>query len=324
MKHLPLILLSLLLASCANVSTCKQSPEGALPKCQTTPPAHEWTSYDGLKLPYLEALPKSGKAKAVVILVSGTDGVTGDYASITTELTKSGYAVYGSENRSFVYGPKTNRANPRDWHPWLKDLQRFTRLVRSKQPGLKVFWHGHSFGGVEVLETAAQSRGVFAPDGLIVHSPGFALMHEKKEFWHGVGYGSIAWLRVPHIRLMEKGNMPMTDNPEFDCRWKHSEDRVREGIKVRFFIQAANMGIRARNSSPKLTLPVLAMWGGQDRLGLGGNDGERPAYDHYMRHELAGGKATQFYREEGQHLLTEGKTKQEALAAIVGWLNQQR
>ena len=270
-------------------------------------------------------LPESQTARSVVLIVPGTDSVTGDYNSITEELLRHGHAVYGCENRTFRYGPGPDhrRGNPSDWPTWVKDLQGFARFVKTQHPGVPMFWHGQSFGAVQVLQTAAEATGDDVPDGLIIHSPGFGLMFRKATFLRGMKFGIFAWLRVPWVRLIELGNMPMTDDPVVDGRWKHSEDRLRQGIKVRYFIKAADMGIAARNSSPKLKMPVLAMWGGRDRQGLGGNEKLRAEYDHYMRHELAGGRATLFYREAGVHLLTEGSTQQEALDAITSWLEGQ-
>ncbi len=306
----------------SNKPVSQLSPgDHALPKCHETPPKHTSESWDGVKLPYMVALPET-KPKAIMLIVPGTDCVTGDFSSLTIALVAQGYAVYGCENRTFSYGPEpeSKKGNPRDWHPWVKDLQGFSRFVKTLHPGLPIFWQGHSFGGVQILQTAAECTGEDVPDGLVVHSPGFGLMFKKATFLRGLSYGIISWLRLPWLRLMDTCDMPLSTDPEWDCRWQHSEDRLPHGFKVRYLINAANMGIAARNSSPKLTMPVLALWGGKDRMGLGGNDKLRAEYDHYMRHELASGHATQFYCGDGGHLLTEGATKQAALDEIIRWL----
>lgn len=307
--------------------SCYPLPSGVSPfaPCHDDPPKLIWRSFDGTELPYLMRLPELQSIRSIVLIVPGTDSVTGDYHSITEELLRHGHAVYGCENRTFRYGPGPDyrRGNPMDWPTWVKDLRGFAHFVKARHPGVPVFWHGHSFGAVQVLQTAAESSGEDVPNGLIIHSPGFGLMFKQATFLRGLCYGIAAWLRVPWVRLTETGNMPMTDDLLWDGRWKHSKDRLRHGIKVRYFIKAADMGIAARNSSTQLKMPVLAMWGGKDRQGLGGDEKLRAEYDHYMRHELAGGKAKLFYRDEGVHLLTEGSTKSDALAAIISWLDKQ-
>ncbi|MEO6741632.1 MAG: alpha/beta hydrolase [Chthoniobacteraceae bacterium] len=290
------------------------------PKCQTNPPAHKWPAMGGVMLPYMLALP-AGKPRGVVLLVPGWDSVTGDYAPITRELVRHGYAVYGSENRTFAYGPPDMQGTARDWHPWVEDVKAFSRFVKARHPGVPVFWHGHSFGAVEVLQAAAEASGSAAPAGIIVHSPGFALMPERKNFLRGVLYGSVAWATFPQVSQAEKKSLLPTLDELWNCRWLHSDDRLRQGYKVRFLITSTDMGIAARPTSRTLTLPVLAMRGGKDRLAINGDESQRSEYDGYMTHELAGGRAEQFYRAEGGHMLHEGSTQRAALRAITCWLD---
>ena len=314
---------ALLFAGCAsdNQPKCKL-PAGVkpFPKCQTNPLAHQWRATGGVMLPFMSALPP-GKPRGVVLLVPGWDSVTGDYEPITRDLVRHGYAVYGSENRTFAYGPPNMQGTARDWHPWVEDVKAFSRFVQARHPSVPVFWHGHSFGAVEVLEAAAEVSGGNAPAGIIVHSPGFALMPERKSFLRGMLYGSIAWMTFPQVSQAEKKNLLPTTDCLWNCRWLHSEDRLRQGYKVRFLITAADMGIAARRTSRTLALPVLAMRGGKDRLAINGNESQRAEYDSYMTRDLAGGRAAQFYSEQGGHMLTEGGTRQAALRAITRWLD---
>jgi alpha-beta hydrolase superfamily lysophospholipase len=321
MKHLPLLLIALVLASCANVSNCKLPPGvKPFPHCQKAPFAHEWTGCDGTKLPYLKALPKSGKPKAVVILVTGLDGVTGDYASITQELTRHGYAVYGIENRSTVYGPKKEQGNPSDWHPWVKDFLGFQGKVRTFHPGLPVFWHGHSFGAVTALAALHDLSKTEMPQGLILHSPAYTLMQKSNVFEAALGR-AFGWVRLPHITLMEAGDIRITEDLIWDCQWKGSEDRVRAGIAVRFVTQARKMGRVSAAQLQNLPVPTLAMWGRLDKIapGLASND----EFDQFMKSTLGGAAVTRVSFKPGGHILNEGPTKHEALATIISWLDKQ-
>ena len=109
-------LASFLDGSWFNNTPGSQLPPGvdALPKCHTTPPERTWQSFDGTALPFTVALPQT-PPKAIVIIVPGTDCVTGDFSSITDALVTKGYAVYGCENRTFSYGPggDLQKGNPR-------------------------------------------------------------------------------------------------------------------------------------------------------------------------------------------------------------------
>jgi len=321
MKHLTLLLLALLLASCSNTSA-RQLPPGVnpFPKCHDPKPAYEWPSCDGTKLPYIEALPNSGKPKAVVILATGLDGVTGDYASITQELTKHGYAVYGIENRSTMYGPEKEQGNPHDWRPWVADFRGFNQKVRTLQPGLPVFWHGHSFGAVTALAALHELPKAEMPKGLILHSPGYALMQKSNVFEAALGR-CFGWVRFPHITLMELGKLQIIQDETWDLQWKKSDDRVRAGIAVRYVTQARKMGRYADAQACNLPVPTLALWGKADNLARG--IGSKDKYLRFMNSTLHGVSIVRKEFAEGGHILTEGVTKTQALRAIVDWLDQQ-
>ena len=319
-RFLPL--LGLFLASCSNAPKCTLS-DGLkpFPKCQTTPPKHEWSGFQGAKLPYLEALPQ-GKPRAVVIVIPGLDGVTGDYQSLTKELVRHGYAVYGTENRSGVYGPDKLQGTARDWHPWVEDVKMFSKFVKAKHPGVPVFWQGHSFGAVEVLAALGELKGAEMPKGVIIHSPGYFFMQDKgingfKLFAHlAGGY---------HISKLKSGdNVQITSDPNWNCQSERSDDRLGKGYDGHYFIEAFKIGQAARQASQSFTIPVLALWGGKDTVAIGFTESLRPDYNSYMACELASGKADHAYFSEGAHLLTEGdakdSTKKAAIAAILKWL----
>ena len=319
MKHV-LSLALLLLASCANTSKCNLPPGvDSLPKSHDDPPALQWPADSKVMLPYIKELPKHGKPKAVVMLITGLDGVTGDYNSITRDLTARGYAVYGYENRSTVYGPPEERGSPRAWKPWVDDLLSFDRKVRGEQPGLPVFWHAHSFGAVTALAALARP-GVQPPKGLILHSPGYALMQPSNVLGRGLG-SAFGWARLPHISMMDRAGKMIAEDPLWDCRWKHSDDRVRKGITVRFISLARKMGKDALAEARQLPAPTLAIWGGKDGIARGLSSWDE--YDAFMDKTLCGPALTKQRFEKGGHLLTEGVTQEAALAEIGGWLARQ-
>lgn len=317
-----LLLASLVLglASCSNFPTTKLPPGvKSLPKCQASPPQFAWTTSDGVKLPYLKALP-AGQPKAVVIHVPGWDAVTGDYDSLTKALTTHGYAVYASENRSFVYGSKNTQGNAHDWKPWVADLKAFTKKVRKEQPGVRIVWHGQSFGSVQTLAALAGAKGDEAPDALIVHSPGYVMLEKQ----HGVlGWvaQALPWVKLKHIRLMDDMHLAITADPTWNLRWMWSEDRLRAGYTFRFLTQTVHMGEAARVQAPKIAMPVLAMWGGADKLGLGGDEKLRDAYNQFMSKTLSGSRTERFYSEKSGHMMHQGDGSQAVIQKVIDWLD---
>ncbi|MBL9113376.1 MAG: alpha/beta hydrolase [Verrucomicrobiaceae bacterium] len=295
-------------------------PEKAFPKCHTEPPAHVWPTPDGFTLPFIKSLPDALPPKGVLLTFPGLDGVTGDYASITNELPKHGYAVYGTENRTSVYGALGSQGDERNWVNWINDLRGFHQYVSKIHPGVPVFWHGHSFGAVTAMAALKDAPGDAMPAGLIVHSPGYSMMDISS--WAGIVFGKVfGAARWPHLRYMDWKGMMMTTDEGFDRRWKHSEDRVKAGIKIRCLVEAIKMGEQARKVAGGLTMPVLAIWGGKDLVAINGFEKQRDEYNAFIRSELASGRATQFFAEASAHVVTEDVDRDQALAATVGWLD---
>ncbi len=329
-------LLALGIAVCSLGCTAINRPSCRLP-CGVSPaePAHRkpygpqpWQSTDAA-FPYSVWAPKNARpVKAVVILAPGWDGTMRDYAALAEHLAAHGYVVYGSEQRSGVYDPKKGRrGNPRAWHEWVRDLQGFTAFVRRKHPGLPLFYHGHSFGTLVATQTASEATQ--KPAGLILQSMAMPLLIEKESAAKGALIGAFAWLRVPHLRLAGEVAKP-TGDEVLNCQWLHSRDRVAEGYKVRYFLQAAKLGHQARLSSRALHLPVLALEGEQDSV-VAPKPGDKQAYDQYLRHELRGGRAEVIAYRHGYHTMTIpptghpalDQTASKALRDITAWLDRQ-
>lgn len=128
------------------------------------------------------------------------------------------------------------------------------------------------------------------------------------------------WVRVPQLLLVNpRWNGPFED-PEVNCRWLKSKDRVRRGYQMGFLLRAAALGHDARLHSRELSLPVLVLGGGNDRISAFGTQPQ--AYYDYLSGEVAGGRADFVFYREGFHILTEGSTRARALAAIVNWLDR--
>lgn len=304
------------------------------PGVEPAEPAHRkpyqpkpWQASDAA-FPYSVWLPEQGRrSKAVVILVPGWDGTIIDYKTLAEHLAAHGYAVYGSEQRTGIYDPvSSRRGNPRAWHEWVRDLQEFTDIVREKHPGIPIFYHGHSFGTLVATQTAAEAS--HPPDGLILQSMSMPLLIEKESAVKGALIGAFAWVRVPHLQLAGERAKPTGDDT-LNCQWLHSEDRVTEGYKVRYFLQAARLGHQARLSSHTLKMPVLALEGGKDGV-VAPTPKDKLAYDRYLRTELSGGRAEVITYGDGYHTMTIprtgdaalDRTSDQALSDITSWLDR--
>lgn len=332
-------LLLLCLAVCCVGCSALNHPSCRLPGTDhVSLPAHPkpyrpepWGTGDQA-FPYSVWTPHAPRSvKAVVILVPGWDGTMRDYEVLAEHLRAHGYAVYGSEQRTGVYDPvKSQRGNPDDWQNWVRDLQGFTAFVRHKHPGVPFYYHGHSFGTMVAAQTAAQSSGTGRPAGIILQSMAMPFLIEKENAFKGALFGAFAWVRVPQLALGDLAKLGPTGDPTLNCQWMHSEDRLAEGYKVRYFLEAAKLGHRVWETSEKLTLPVLALEGEQDNV-VAPKPADKWAYDQFLRYHLRGGRAEVIRYHDGYHTMTIppagnpalDRTTAKALGDITHWLDRQ-
>ena len=73
-----------------------------------------------------------------------------------------------------MYDPvQARRGDEGDWKVWPRDMREFTQFVAKQNPGVPVFYHGHSFGTLVMLEAAHQARSdrsSVVPRGLVLQS----------------------------------------------------------------------------------------------------------------------------------------------------------
>jgi len=341
LKTFASILLALSLTGCSLVNLAINRPPCCPPKdappltpSHTRPPAHVWESFDGTQFPYLEALPSQGhRPKAVVIMVPGWDGTTADFRPLTAELVKHGYAAYGIENRYQKYDPiALRRGWAGDWHAWVRDLQAFTQKVRSLQPGVPIYYHGHSMGCLIAVQ--ATMGATPAVDGLILQSPAIAMMNDDESAFLKSLRVLIFWMRPPHILVMRTLQKNLTGDRGWDCAWMSCSDRVHAGYTIHFFNQASHMGYEALQTSRHLgRLPVLAMEGDKDEAATVLQPKGR--LKEYILKDLHAGEpgsaATYRFYENGHHLTTAGDVSNgkgglvrvAAIHDILRWLDGQ-
>lgn len=321
MKHFWLAAAAIIsLSGCAviNRPTCELPANVApLPAAHTKPYEPEpWKSFDGSRFPYSVWKAHGEKARAVVILSPGWDGTMLDYTPLAEYLARAGFTVYGSEERTGVYDPSWwRRGNPSNWEDWVRDFQSFTNFVAAREPGLPLFYHGHSFGTLVVLQTAAQSRQdhlARVPRGIIIQSLAMPFLIEKENPALQAGlFATIGGVRFPQLTLMELLKSGPTGDKVLNCQWERSPDRLARGYEGRYFLEAARLGHQARVNAGRRGPPVLALEGCKDEV-VAPKPDQKVAYHEFLTQTLRSGHATVIRYPNGYHTIVVKKVASEA------------
>jgi alpha-beta hydrolase superfamily lysophospholipase len=105
-----------------------------------------------LKL-YYQSWHPEGEPCAVLCILSGAGGHSGQYSHIGEYLASHGYAVYGLDSRGMGRS-EGFRGHVDGWEDYRGDVRRFLNVVGNEVPGLPVFLLGQSAGALMTLDYA--------------------------------------------------------------------------------------------------------------------------------------------------------------------------
>ncbi len=213
----------------------------------------------GVKLYAQYWRPKTGEVKAVLVIHHGLADHSARYSGFAERLVHAGYAVWALDMRG--HGRSGGRRITFDRIDDLTgDLDTFVALVRTKEPGKKVFLFGHSLGGLTTALYAIERQPEVG--GVILSAPGIAF--DIPAF----GVGAIRFvaaiapnaplLRTPHDTFSSSADViadmrrdPLIESPEGPAR---SSRAAVDGVA------------RVWARPERLVAPLLAVHGTGDRV----------------------------------------------------------
>jgi alpha-beta hydrolase superfamily lysophospholipase len=112
-----------------------------------------FTSPDGPQVFVYKWAPDAGvKPRAAVQIAHGAAEHALRYERFGRYLADAGYVVYASDHRGHGKTAKTldkaGIAGPDAWNGILRDMHQLTQIIRKENPGLPVFFFGHSMGSL--------------------------------------------------------------------------------------------------------------------------------------------------------------------------------
>lgn len=256
---------------------------------------------------FMRSWQPAGAPRAAVVLCHGVLAHSGQYLWSGEQLSAAGFAVYAYDHRG-----RGKSEGPRlfvnDVSEYTDDLNTFIALVKSREPGLKVFLLGHSMGGVISCTWALDHQSGIA--GFICESFAF-------EVWAPAPVLSVVRFlgRVaPRLPVLKLHNKDFTRDQQ--ALKKLNEDSLTNGEvqpagTVAALLKATD---RMRAEFGKITLPLLIMHGTKDKA-------TKPAGSQFFFDKAGSRDKTLKLYDEHFHDLLNDLGKEEVMADIVAWIN---
>jgi alpha-beta hydrolase superfamily lysophospholipase len=247
--------------------------------------------------------------QAVVVLVHGMGEHTGRYVHVADNLTAHGYVVLAFDQHG--HGKtEGKRGHVRAYENLLEGIDFLLAEAERDFPGKPRFLYGHSMGGNVTLNYLLRRRPLIA--GAVVTGPWLKLA------FHPPAAQLVIARVIERVYPTWSDNRPLqthhlTSDPEMARRIQ--EDPLGHGnITARFFLSVHRAGQWALNHAAELSVPVLLMHGGDDKV----------TSIHASRRfaELAGSGCT-FREWPGlRHELHNEQDREQVFSVIRGWLNE--
>ncbi len=267
----------------------------------------EWVDTDGLKF-FAQGWEPDKKTKAAVALVHGLGEHTGRYAHVGETFSKAGYALMGFDLRG--HG---RSGGPRGHTPsadaYVRDIDLLLQHVRERYPGLPVFLYGHSLGAILVLYYSLRRR----PNLEGVISSGAALHSDLESQKFKLALAQILGMIAPTATVPSGlDTSKLSHDPEVE-RLYRADPLVHDRASLAFGRAMPPVNRWTLQHAAEFPLPLLLVHGTEDAIAFPSSSREFAA--------AVGDKATLIQWEGMYHETHNEPQKEEALRAIVDWMD---
>ena len=220
----------------------------------------DWFSGSGKCRLFLRSL-RPQRPRAVLAIVHGLGEHSGRYKALAEALADHGLAYYSFDLRG--HGESEGlRGDVQDFGDYLNDVDAFLKVVRQREPSLRIFLMGHSLGGVIAVFYALAHQAELA--GLIVASAPFQLFSPP-------GPLSLAGARflsaiAPRIKISNDLNpAQLSNDPALPAEYL-ADPLIERQVTVKWATEFFSTYRRAAERAGELLLPVLVLHGEVDEI----------------------------------------------------------
>jgi alpha-beta hydrolase superfamily lysophospholipase len=267
-----------------------------------------YTAPDGVKLFTQHWLPPDDP-KAVLFLVHGLAEHSGRYAHVAAFMVARGYAVYTMDLRGHGESPGLRGYIDR-FTVYLDDLHGYLQTVKAAHPDRKVFIIGHSMGGVLSLNFTARYQSELA--GMITSGAPLAA-------GEAVSPAVLALTKVlstilPRLPVMALDAGTVSRDPAVREAYDNDPLNYRGKIRARLGAEIVALMDGARAGLRTITIPALAMHGGEDSL-------SDPASLPLIAEQIGSADLTHKLYDGLYHEIFNEPEQDEVLGDVADWLD---
>lgn len=222
-------------------------------------------SSDGLDLYWRAWTPAA--ARAVIVIVHGLAEHGGRYEETASSLAEWGCAVFAGDLRAHGLSgdiPGAGRVHVRRFEDYFLDVDAVVGLARQRHPGLPLFLLGHSMGGLITLRYVLDRPADLA--GAVISSPALGTHPDFKPplaLRLLVGLLSVI---APRARFPSDLDTTAISRDPAVVKAYIEDPLVSQKVSARWYAEILRSMKRAHADAARLTLPVLLMQSGADRL----------------------------------------------------------
>lgn len=269
----------------------------------------KFSNSKGQSIYYQFWLP-TGKVKAAVFIVHGLHEHCGRYQHLASFLVNQNYAVYGMD---FPGHGKSDgiRSYVDSYHDFSNPMEIYLDMIKSWQPGLPVFFLGHSLGGL--LSSAYLAEQPNAVNGAVVSGSLVKVPDYVSPFT--VELGKILSAILPKFRIVKIDIQGLSRDPAVvqayidDPLVFTGKTTVRISNEINFAINLLE------NRGPNIKVPLLILHGGNDRVC-------DPSWSQYL-HDLVSSPDKQLIIYDGlYHEIYNEPEAETVFDDVLNWLNE--
>lgn len=216
--------------------------------------------HDNAAIYYQGWLPE-GKPRAALLIVHGLAEHSGRYGNLVNRLVPAGYAAYGVDH--YGHGKSAgDRVYVDRFGTYIETLECYQSMIQSWQPGLPLFLVGHSMGGLIGAYYLLDHQTGLA--GAVLSGP--AVKIPSNISGATILVGKTLSALAPKTRLLPLEAAAISRDPEVVKAYVTDPLVYTGKMTARLSAEMLKAMQRVTAEASKITLPILILNGGADRL----------------------------------------------------------